>query len=343
LWFNADQAGHGLKVEVISSETVVIYWYAYHPDGTPMWLLTAAKVNGDTATGQAHIHSGMRFGSFDPAELKRETWGTVSLRFNDCFNARLSYESTLSDEGLSFGSGEIDLQRLTAIKGLPCPTSLEPGYFGNYAATLEPDPAPWTIDYSYITIHKNGDLAYRARSRDITEFALGKLKKTGPETFTYEVQTSLDHGNGVDNRGTRVGAVELSDGRVSLDLGELGILTGDVTEEFYLPVTLADLAGDYVQYWMNSVFSGFTVAGDGAVSPLPNLIPYPCPLFGQLTLPEPGKNQVKLEGTYQCEDSPLGFVALGEYDPVHERLYLIKYVANETFPVNPSGSWIQKE
>jgi hypothetical protein len=52
---------------------------------------------------------------------------------------------------------------------------------------------------------------------------------------------------------------------------------------------------------------------------------------------------VKLEGTYRCEGSPLSFVALGEYDPVHERLYLIKYVANETFPVNPSGSWIQKE
>lgn len=345
LWFNADQAGHGFKVEVVSDKSVVIYWYAYHHDGTPMWLLAAAEVDGDTATGQAHYHSGMRFGAFDPAALNREPWGTVSLRFIDCFNARLSFDSTMSANGQPFGSGEIDLQRLTAIDGLPCPVSLEPGYFGNYAATLEPDPAPWTIDYSFITVHRNGDIAYRARSRDTLEFGLGKLEMTGTSTFTYLVETSAGDGTTLSYTGTREGTGRLEDGSVLLDLGELGTLVGQLSEEFYQPVTLEDLAGDYVQYWMNAVFSGFTVAPDGTLGSLPNLGYLDCGrvLSGQLTLPEPGRNQVKLEATYQCQDSSLTRVALGEYDPVHRRLYLIEYTAAESLFAYPSGSWYQQE
>jgi hypothetical protein len=42
-WYNPDQSGHGLSVEVVNSETLLIYWNTYHPDGT---LAYQAASNG---------------------------------------------------------------------------------------------------------------------------------------------------------------------------------------------------------------------------------------------------------------------------------------------------------
>lgn len=116
-WFDQDRPGHGLSVEVVDDDTMVIYWYVYHPDGTPMWLISEATIEGGTATGDAYYVSGMQFGGFDPAQRNLQIWGTVSLTFLSCNSARLSYDSPMSHGGTPFGAGEIDLVRLTFITG----------------------------------------------------------------------------------------------------------------------------------------------------------------------------------------------------------------------------------
>ena len=37
-WFNPDQSGHGISVEILDDERTVIFWYAYDLDGKPTWL-----------------------------------------------------------------------------------------------------------------------------------------------------------------------------------------------------------------------------------------------------------------------------------------------------------------
>ena len=355
-WYDPEHAGHGLIVEVMDTESLLIYWPTYQPDGTPMWLMSVAEIEGDTASGEIFYSTGMEFGVFDPATLIHERWGTISLRFLDCFNARLNYESDVSDGGASFGSGEIALERLTTISGLPCPVSLEPGYFGNYVATLGPDPAGWTIDYSDVRIHMDGDLAYRAVSRDAEEFAFGRLIPTGDGGFRFEVETNCDEGNGLSKTCIRKGSADLQPGRVSLDLGELGVLSGEVKPDFTQPVNFDDLVGTFYRR-IETITPGtivelsFEISPDGVVTASDATSPWGCPVVAQLTLSEPGYNQVKLEGVLNCgsfgDEGKRRIVALGEFDPLIGRLYLIEHVQNQPvwtpFGTFPRQFWYQKK
>lgn len=326
-WFNPNQSGHGFKIEVVSAEKLVIYWYVYHPDGTPMWLISEAAIDGDTATGDALYFSGMRFGAFDPAALTRERWGSLSIRFLDCFNARLSYASDLSHNGVPFGAGEIDLERLTALKGQQCPTFLGSGLYGNYTATLgSPAPAD-AVDASYITIQKNGDLAYRAVSGDFEELGFGRIVTKAPGSFEFEVvvETPVDDARNI--LGQRRGVVDLEEGRVMLDLGQPGVLEGFVKSSTAIPVSAEDLAGRFFEEGYNDGYI-YEVFADGSV--IGRERSYPDQFCLQLTAPDSGVNQVVLEEQWECESydgrSPMsrgGILAIGEYSPGDGVLHLI--------------------
>ena len=327
-WYNPDQSGHGFKIEVLSAERLLIYWYAFHPDGTPMWLLAEAAVDGDTASGDAYYYSGMQFGEFDPAMLNGQRWGNLSIRFLDCFNARMSYQSDLVHDGVPFGSGEIDLERLTALKGQQCPTFLEEGLYGNYTATLGPGAAADAADASYITIQKNGDLAYRAVSGDFEEFGFGRIITNAPGSFEFDVLIETTVVDGRNIRDQRRGAATLGEGWVTLDLGEPGVLEGIVKSNTMAPVSAEDLAGTFYEegYWQDSyVYEVFT---NGSVIGRDRR--YPDQFCLELTIPDPGINQVVLEELWDCDSyegtSPMGrggIVAIGEYSPGDGVLYLI--------------------
>ena len=66
-WFNPDQNGHGLSVEVLEDNKTLIYWYVYHPDGTPMFLITVGNNSGNRTSGETYYQTGMRFGDFNGA------------------------------------------------------------------------------------------------------------------------------------------------------------------------------------------------------------------------------------------------------------------------------------
>jgi hypothetical protein len=115
-WYNPDQVGHGLSIQVLDDERTIAFWFAYTPEGLPMFLLVDGVNDGHTVSGPAYYHEGMIWRQFDPATLNSAVWGEVSIQFLGCNSAVLSWSSSM--EG--YGDGQIDLERLTHIAGLEC-------------------------------------------------------------------------------------------------------------------------------------------------------------------------------------------------------------------------------
>ena len=135
-WYNPDQDGHGLSVEVLADGRAVIYWYVYNPDGTPTFLLAEGNTRfyGDAILATAYHVSGMRWGMFDPAEKKLEYWGDIVLSFQDCNHANLNYLAQNTDMTIPNGEGDIPLVRLASIEYLQC---VENPFAGLYEGLVE--------------------------------------------------------------------------------------------------------------------------------------------------------------------------------------------------------------
>lgn len=115
-WYNPDQSGHGLSLEILSPDSALFYWYTYDTDGHPIHLYIEGRIEGRTIHGKAWAPQGMKFGQFDPQDLQLPEWGSVTLEFSSCNTGTLSWNSDLPE----FGEGTLPLTRLTAISGLWC-------------------------------------------------------------------------------------------------------------------------------------------------------------------------------------------------------------------------------
>jgi len=115
-WYNKDQSGHGLSIQVLDDERTIAFWFAYTPGGHPMFLLIDGVSDHHTVMGPAYYHEGMIWGQFDPEALHSEVWGEVSIEFLGCDRAVLSWSSVV--EG--YGDGQVELERLTYVADLEC-------------------------------------------------------------------------------------------------------------------------------------------------------------------------------------------------------------------------------
>jgi len=119
-WYNPAQSGHGLFVEVLGeppARSLLAVWYAYL-DGAQRWLIGTGAVNGDRATLDMIVTQGAGFPpAFTPASVQRIPWGTLTFQGIDANNARIDWAGTLP----GYGSGGMDLTRLTAQFGRECP------------------------------------------------------------------------------------------------------------------------------------------------------------------------------------------------------------------------------
>ena len=80
------------------------------PFWTQSWVIGNGPVVGDTILADMTITTGTSFGSnFDANDVIRTPWGQLSIKFNDCNTATLTFDSLDSN----FGSGTYQLQRLT--------------------------------------------------------------------------------------------------------------------------------------------------------------------------------------------------------------------------------------
>ena len=118
-WYDAAQPGHGLFVEVLSGNRFLASWFAFDPSGKQQaWFTGVGTYNGNTATiTNMVLPTGGRFiPNFDPAAVTANRWGSLTFTFTDCNHGRVDFSSV---DG--YGSGSMDISRLTLPAGLGCP------------------------------------------------------------------------------------------------------------------------------------------------------------------------------------------------------------------------------
>lgn len=117
-WFDPQRSGEGYALQWINPDQAILTWYTYDAAGRQYWMIGEGRIAEDgRLVAQVHATRGARFGAaFDPDDVERFAWGQVALSL-DCGGGIAGYASPLA----GFGTGAIDLQRLTGLDRLPCP------------------------------------------------------------------------------------------------------------------------------------------------------------------------------------------------------------------------------
>lgn len=119
VWNDPNQARHGIFVEVLSSTNFLAWWFTFTPDGTQQsWFGGVGTYSGNTATVPVNLTTGGQWiPNFDVLKTKDNPWGTLTFTFTDCNHGRVDFVSTYP----GYGSGHMDLTRVTLPGGLTCP------------------------------------------------------------------------------------------------------------------------------------------------------------------------------------------------------------------------------
>lgn len=118
LWYNSDQSGHGLSIEINEGNRIIAIWYTYDNDGNQMWLLGVGTYENNVATLDVTVtDNGVFPPNFVAEDVVSSNWGTFQLDFADCNNANFSW---IPNEEFNFTTGELQVSRLTSIKDLSC-------------------------------------------------------------------------------------------------------------------------------------------------------------------------------------------------------------------------------
>jgi hypothetical protein len=118
-WYDPAQSGHGLLIEVLPNNAFYAAWFAFNPAGTQQsWFSGVGTYSGNTATiGAVDMPTGGRWiPNFDPTQIVHNPWGTLTFTFSDCDHGRVDFNSVAG-----YGTGSMNLTRLTQPAGLDCP------------------------------------------------------------------------------------------------------------------------------------------------------------------------------------------------------------------------------
>ena len=112
-WFNPAQSGHGFEFEILPTTPafLAVDWFAFAPNGTPVWLQGAGAISGNSA--QMHLQlidgTGAKFPpSYNPNAITQHDWGTATFTFTDASHGSVTWNSTIA----GYGSGTQPLQPL---------------------------------------------------------------------------------------------------------------------------------------------------------------------------------------------------------------------------------------
>ena len=119
-WHDPSHDGEGVTVHLLPDGRAIMYWYSYDPDGNQRWFIGVGTVESDgrIVIEEITTTSGAMFGNdFVAGEVVRAPFGEVVFDLG-CDSGSMMYD--LDDP--EFGSGALDLIRLTRIAGAPpCP------------------------------------------------------------------------------------------------------------------------------------------------------------------------------------------------------------------------------
>jgi hypothetical protein len=117
-WFDPAHDGEGFQLQWSTRDQALLTWYSYDADGNPFWMTGVGQYeDGRIEFPMLHSTRGGRFGAaHDPTAVERIEWGSLTLDI-DCDRGTASYESPVA----GFGSGVLELVRLTQLRRLACP------------------------------------------------------------------------------------------------------------------------------------------------------------------------------------------------------------------------------
>ena len=117
-WYDPQQSGHGLFLEVLPQNQLLAFWFTFSPDGTQQsWFGGVGPYAGGTAAVPVTLTIGGRWiPNFDESKVVNNAWGTLTFTFTDCNTGRVDFVSAYP----GYGSNHMNLTRLTAPAGLSC-------------------------------------------------------------------------------------------------------------------------------------------------------------------------------------------------------------------------------
>jgi len=116
-WFDPSHNGEGIIFQVLDNGKALVQWFTYDDMGEQMWLQGIGEFDGNTLTvDNLYTAAGTAWGNaFDAGDITTTTWGSLQMVFNNCGSTTVTYDSVIG-----FGSGVLNMQRLTNLMGIPC-------------------------------------------------------------------------------------------------------------------------------------------------------------------------------------------------------------------------------
>jgi len=120
-YYQPNRNGEGFVIQVTgnsNNKAITVYWFTYF-EGNPLWLIGSASLSSGQSEANVELLelNGTGFGQdFDPDEINMNSWGSLNMRWTECHQMIIDYNSTVG-----LGSGSYDLQRITdGIQGHEC-------------------------------------------------------------------------------------------------------------------------------------------------------------------------------------------------------------------------------
>jgi hypothetical protein len=112
-WFDPATSGQGFVLHPINDEQMVVSFYGYKDGSERLWLI--GLYNGPVAMGESMLldmtfASGGDFGAFDAKDITESTWGTLTIKFDDCNTA------TATLDGVD-GVQTLNMVKLAGLQG----------------------------------------------------------------------------------------------------------------------------------------------------------------------------------------------------------------------------------
>lgn len=125
-WLDFARNGEGFLIDVfeLSDGSLILFvaWFTYDDAGNQQWMIAQQGgleelVFGEPIEMDILRVTGPSFSDFDPADQVEETWGTMTLTFENCTNATVDFDSVVG-----FDSGSIEIDRFTSegLAGVSC-------------------------------------------------------------------------------------------------------------------------------------------------------------------------------------------------------------------------------
>lgn len=145
-WYVPSRSGEGWFMQKLSGNRLLVNWFTYDLSGNRAYVVGLGFRQGNRVDiPDMYMPQGARFGeAFDPADVVRLPWGSLTITFSDCHNANFEYQSTVP----GYGNGDYEVTRLATLAGSPCidgaPQAMTSGNWTQHASM--PAPAQSELD-----------------------------------------------------------------------------------------------------------------------------------------------------------------------------------------------------